>query len=173
MKCEFKAELKRCLLNLSSDTSEMSISKTEIKPCLFEANRPFYHLFTDDHALIMWSMGDKLSNFNQQPKTSKKIHRVVDIIPCHMVLFFISAYMFPCTVDKLDFPQDWLKLEEKHNLEVRLAFRLEVEDTPPPSNLFLHLPPSGFFLVKGWFCLCVHHLIGSREMKFYTLEKDS
>ena len=170
MKCEFKAELKRCILNLSSDTSEMSISKTEIKPYLFEANRPFYHLFSDDQALVIWSMGDKLSY--QQPKTSRKIHHVVDIILCHMVLFFISAYMFPCTVDKLDFPQDWLKLEEKYNLEVRLAFILEVEGTPPPSNLFLHLPPSGFFLVKGRFCLCVHHLIGSREMKFYTLEKD-
>ena len=89
-----------------------------------------------------------------------------------MVLFFISAYMFSCTVDKLDFPQDWLKLEEKHNLEVRLALRVEVEGTPLPSNLFLHLPPSGFFFAKGQFCLYVHHLIGSREMKFNTLEKD-
>ena len=134
--------------------------------------KPIGHSITFSLMTKPWSYGAWETNSYQQPKTSRKIHHVVDIIPCHMVLFFISAYMFPCTVDKLDFPQDWLKLEEKYNLEVRLAFRLEVEGTPPPSNPFLHLPPSGFFLVKGRFCLCVHHLIGSREMKFYTLEKD-
>lgn len=56
---------------------------------LFEDNRPFYQLFIDDQALTIWNIGDKLSYFNQQPKTSRKIHSVLDILSCLMVLFFI------------------------------------------------------------------------------------
>lgn len=146
MKREFKADLKRCILNLSSDTSEMSICKTEIK---LYSLKPIGHSILFSLMIKAWPYGAWETNF--PTLTSREIHRVVDITPCHMVLFFISAYMFSCTVDKLDFPQDWLKLEEKHNLEVRLALREEVEGTPLPSNLFLHLPPSGFFLAKGQF----------------------
>ena len=41
-----------------------------------ESNWPFYPLFIDHQGLILYSIGDKLSHFNQEPKTTWKTHGI-------------------------------------------------------------------------------------------------
>lgn len=110
-----------------SDSFTMCTSHLEKISYLFKSNRPFYHLFLDHQALIIETIGAKLSHFNQEPKTTWKTHSIQDIILYHMTSFLIQGHVLPSTISKLNFIQEWVNLEEKKDWEMESVFKLEME----------------------------------------------
>ena len=80
--------------------------------------------------------------------------------------------MLPSTVSKLDFIQEWVKLEKKKDWKMESAFKLEMEGSylqcnhsfPPPQ-------PQAFLLVEAKFCLGVYYLLDSSDMNFSSHSK--
>ena len=86
---------------------------------------------------------------NRNPRPPGK-HSIQDIILNHMTSFLIQGHVLPSTVSKLNFIQEWVKLEEKKDWEMESVFKLEMEGLYLQSKHFPTSRNSSFLVGRSW-----------------------